>query len=65
MGATDDSGSVEVVPWIPKTVSAVALRLLDLDASVMYVKPEKPELIPEDDKEEQIVSFIDYFDSSL
>ena len=59
LGAADGSGSVDVFPWIPKTVSAVALRLLDLDASILYVKPEKPELISEDDKE-QIVSFIDY-----
>ncbi|KAF8050489.1 hypothetical protein N665_1958s0003 [Sinapis alba] len=52
LGAADDLGSVDVFPWIPKTVSAVALRLLDLDASVIYVKAEKPELIPEDEKEQ-------------
>ncbi|KAJ0233722.1 Homeobox-DDT domain protein RLT1 [Hirschfeldia incana] len=53
-GADDahDSGSVGVLPWIPMTVSAVALRLLDLDSSIIYVKPEKPELIPEDEKEQ-------------
>ncbi|KAG5390394.1 hypothetical protein IGI04_031935 [Brassica rapa subsp. trilocularis] len=51
-GAADDSGSVDVFPWIPKTISAVALRLLDLDAFIIYVKPEKPELISEDDKEQ-------------
>ncbi|CAH8355421.1 unnamed protein product [Eruca vesicaria subsp. sativa] len=48
----DDSGSVDVFPWIPKTVSAVALRLSDLDASIIYVKPEKPEITPEDEKEQ-------------
>lgn len=53
----DDPGSVDVFPWIPKTVSAVALRLADLDASIIYVKPEKPEPIPEDENE-QIVSFL-------
>ncbi|KAG2318889.1 hypothetical protein Bca4012_054861 [Brassica carinata] len=54
LGAADahDSGSVGVLPWIPMTVSAVALRLLDLDASIIYVKPEKPELILEDEKEQ-------------
>ncbi|CAE5958735.1 unnamed protein product [Arabidopsis arenosa] len=48
----DDPGSVDVLPWIPKTVSAVALRLSELDASIIYVKPEKPELIPEDENEQ-------------
>ncbi|CAN8313497.1 unnamed protein product [Cochlearia groenlandica] len=48
----DDSVLVDVLPWIPKTVSAVALRLSDLDASIIYVKPEKPEIIPEDDNEQ-------------
>ncbi|KAL1208424.1 Homeobox-DDT domain protein RLT1 [Cardamine amara subsp. amara] len=47
-----DLGSVDVLPWIPKTVSAVALRLSELDASIIYVKPEKPEPIPEDENEE-------------
>ncbi|XVE88104.1 hypothetical protein DITRI_Ditri19aG0041600 [Diplodiscus trichospermus] len=32
-----------VLPWIPQTASAVALRLLELDASIMYVKQEKVE----------------------
>ncbi|CAN7093885.1 unnamed protein product [Brassica rapa subsp. narinosa] len=48
----DDQGSVDVFPWIPKTVSAVALRLSDLDASIVYVKPEKPEPVPEDENEQ-------------
>ncbi|EOA36032.1 hypothetical protein CARUB_v10008083mg [Capsella rubella] len=48
----DDQGSVDVLPWIPKTVSAVALRLSELDASIIYVKPEKPELIPEDENDQ-------------
>jgi len=56
----DDQGSVDVLPWIPKTVSAVALRLSELDASIIYVKPEKPEVIPEDENE-QIVSFLDQY----
>ncbi|KAF8096574.1 hypothetical protein N665_0306s0029 [Sinapis alba] len=52
----DDPGSVDVFPWIPKTVSAVALRLSDLDAAIVYVKPEKPEPVP-DDENEQISFF--------
>ncbi|XP_018432583.1 homeobox-DDT domain protein RLT1 isoform X2 [Raphanus sativus] len=48
----DDQGSVDVFPWIPNTVSAVALRLSDLDASIVYVKPEKPEPVMEDESEQ-------------
>ncbi|WZZ71951.1 LOW QUALITY PROTEIN: hypothetical protein YC2023_083321 [Brassica napus] len=43
MGAAD-SGSVDVLPWIPTTVSAVALRLSELDASIIYVKPSQRKL---------------------
>ncbi|XP_065878356.1 homeobox-DDT domain protein RLT1 isoform X2 [Euphorbia lathyris] len=43
-----DLGSVTVLPWIPKTTAAVALRLFDLDASVTYIKQEKAE--PSEDK---------------
>ncbi|KAL9452464.1 hypothetical protein AB3S75_008284 [Citrus x aurantiifolia] len=43
-----DPWSVPILPWIPKTTAAVALRLLELDASIMYVKPEKPEHFEED-----------------
>ncbi|XP_022720447.1 homeobox-DDT domain protein RLT1-like isoform X2 [Durio zibethinus] len=38
-----------VLPWIPQTTAAVALRLLELDASLMYVKREKAE--PYENKE--------------
>ncbi|KAJ0018948.1 hypothetical protein Pint_10515 [Pistacia integerrima] len=44
-----DAASVPILPWIPKTTAAVALRLLELDVSIMYVKPEKVE--PLEDKE--------------
>ena len=30
------SGSVTVLPWVPDTTAAVALRLLDLDSSISY-----------------------------
>ncbi|WZZ03969.1 hypothetical protein YC2023_089890 [Brassica napus] len=36
--------SVDVLPWIPRTVSAVALRLSELDASTIYVKPSQRNL---------------------
>ncbi|XP_022715831.1 homeobox-DDT domain protein RLT1-like isoform X2 [Durio zibethinus] len=32
-----------VLPWIPQTTAAVALRLLELDTCIMYVKQEKVE----------------------
>ncbi|KAL3596457.1 hypothetical protein D5086_008094 [Populus alba] len=41
-------GSVSLLPWMPKTSAAVALRLFELDASIIYVKNEKPE--PSTDK---------------
>ncbi|KAI9395929.1 hypothetical protein POPTR_004G048675v4 [Populus trichocarpa] len=41
-------GSVSLLPWMPKTIAAVALRLFELDASIIYVKNEKPE--PSTDK---------------
>lgn len=32
-----NSGSVPVLPWVPDTSAAVALRLLDLDSSISYI----------------------------
>lgn len=53
-----DPASVPVLPWIPQTIAAVALRLFDLDASIAYVPEEKTEPIEDKDKElgEYIVS---------
>ncbi|KAI6703711.1 hypothetical protein NL676_012847 [Syzygium grande] len=41
------SEAVSVLPWIPQTTAAVALRLFELDSSITYVKQEKSE--PGDD----------------
>ncbi|KAL4387184.1 hypothetical protein GQ457_09G002680 [Hibiscus cannabinus] len=46
---SESDAADHVLPWIPQTTAAVALRLLDLDASIMYVKPEKVE--PSENKE--------------
>ncbi|KAJ0985990.1 hypothetical protein J5N97_004346 [Dioscorea zingiberensis] len=35
------SGPVPVLPWIPETTAAVALRLLELDASISYILQQK------------------------
>lgn len=52
-----DPWSVPILPWIPKTTAAVALRLLELDACIMYVKPEKPDHFEEDkEANERVVS---------
>ncbi|KAL4289870.1 hypothetical protein GQ457_14G009610 [Hibiscus cannabinus] len=40
---SESDSTDSVLPWIPQTTAAVALRLLELDASIMYVKPEKVE----------------------
>lgn len=36
-------GSVPQLPWIPQTTGAVALRLLELDASISYDPQQKTE----------------------
>lgn len=36
------SGSATVLPWVPDTTAAVALRLLDLDTAISY--PLRPKL---------------------
>jgi hypothetical protein len=42
-----DLESVPVLPWVPRTTSAVSLRLFEFDTSIAYVKLEKPELCEE------------------
>lgn len=34
-------GTVTVLPWIPQTTSAVALRLMDLDSAISYLPDQK------------------------
>lgn len=34
-------GSIPQLPWIPKTTASVAMKLLELDASISYVKQKK------------------------
>ncbi|XVF40442.1 hypothetical protein PTKIN_Ptkin01aG0113900 [Pterospermum kingtungense] len=40
---SESDSTDSVLPWIPQTTSAVALRLLELDKYIMYVKQEKVE----------------------
>ncbi|KAK1325416.1 hypothetical protein QJS10_CPA01g02042 [Acorus calamus] len=37
------SGSVPVLPWLPHTTAAVALRFMELDAAIYYVMDQKME----------------------
>jgi hypothetical protein len=53
-----DPKSVPLLPWIPQTTAAVALRLFELDASIIYLKQEKPEPCEEKEVGEFIVSSI-------
>ncbi|XWS15781.1 hypothetical protein CRYUN_Cryun34aG0031200 [Craigia yunnanensis] len=46
---SESDSTDSVLPWIPQTTAAVALRLLELDVSIMYVKQEKVE--PSENKE--------------
>lgn len=59
-----DLKSVTVLPWVPRTTSAVSLRLFELDTSISYVKLEKPE--PYQEKEARyIVSILFIFFTTL
>lgn len=51
-----DTKSISILPWIPYTTAAVALRVYEMDSAITYIPHEKPE--PNDDKEvgEHIVS---------
>ncbi|KAL3519817.1 hypothetical protein ACH5RR_017966 [Cinchona calisaya] len=46
--------SVSQLPWIPQTTAAVALRLLELDASILHSQHEKPKLPVEKKMEHHI-----------
>lgn len=37
------SGSAAVLPWVPDTTAAIALRMLDLDSAVSYMQNQKME----------------------
>lgn len=52
-----DPGSVTVLPWIPHTIAAVALRLFELDASIIYVPHAKLEPVEAKEVKEYMVSF--------
>ena len=60
-----DPRSVPVLPWIPQTMTAVALRLFELDASVIYLKQEKPEPFEDKEVREYIVSIFFFFNEFL
>ncbi|XP_048323256.2 homeobox-DDT domain protein RLT1 isoform X1 [Ziziphus jujuba] len=49
-----DPGSVTVLPWLPHTIAAVALRLFELDASIIYVPHAKPEPVEAKEVKEYI-----------
>jgi hypothetical protein len=35
--------TVPVLPWLPQTTAAVALRVIEFDASISYMLHQKPE----------------------
>lgn len=55
------SGSMPQLPWIPQTTAAVALRLLELDASIFYVSQQKAELHDEKSVEALPVEYLSVF----
>lgn len=52
--AHDFTGFVPQLPWIPKTTAAVGLRLLELDASIIYTPEQKAEAHDEKKVEEAL-----------
>jgi len=55
-GTTNISGSTPVLPWIPVSIAAVALRILDLDASISYTLHQRLEFNKEKETGDFIVS---------
>lgn len=50
--------SVPVLPWVPQTTAAVALRLMDFDASISYMLQQKVESHKDKEAGEFIVSIL-------
>ena len=48
--------TVSVLPWIPHTTSAVALRLMELDSAILYTPDQKLESLKEAEARQFIVS---------
>lgn len=53
-----DLEHASVLPWIPQTIAASALRLLELDSSIIYVKLERSESHNDHLVREDMVSFL-------
>ncbi|XP_031255307.1 homeobox-DDT domain protein RLT2 isoform X3 [Pistacia vera] len=49
--------TVCILPWVPHTTAAVALRLMEFDASISYLPHQKVESHQKDKKEGDIVKF--------
>lgn len=52
------SASASVLPWIPDTTAAVALRLLDLDSAIAYTNNPKAGSNKEQESRDFTVSLI-------
>lgn len=52
-----DLEHVSMLPWIPQTIAASALRLWELDSSIIYVKLELSESHKDHLIKEDMVSF--------
>lgn len=50
--------SLPVLPWVPQTTAAVALRLMDFDASISYMLQQKVESHKDKEAGEFIVSIV-------
>lgn len=54
----EDPKSVPILPWLPQTTAAVALRLFELDESSVYRNQVKPEPCEDKEVREFIVSYM-------
>lgn len=65
LGAVSNSnldGMAAVLPWVPHTTSAVALRLMELDRSLCYTQQQKADSLKDDESADFITFKTNYAD---
>ncbi|KAJ8532126.1 hypothetical protein K7X08_012049 [Anisodus acutangulus] len=64
LGAVSKSNldGMEVLPWIPHTTSAVALRLMELDSSICYMQQQKANSLKDNESADFITLKTNYAD---
>lgn len=52
-----DIKDVPLLPWVPKTTAAVALRLMELDSAILYTPQQMEDSKRDEGAQERSVSF--------